>query len=91
MLDEDKRCLRIAAAGDLHYSEQRRDEAIEALAVLDGTADVVLLAGDLTPNGEPAQAAVLAEACAPALRRRARRARNRVRSRALRRCTPAPR
>jgi uncharacterized protein len=65
MRDDDKRCLRIAAAGDLHYSEQRREEAIEALAALDGGADLVLLAGDLTTHGEPEQAAVLAEACAP--------------------------
>ncbi len=64
MRDEDKRCLRIAAAGDLHYSEQRRDEARAALARLHGAADLVLLAGDLTTHGEPEQAAVLAEACA---------------------------
>jgi Icc-related predicted phosphoesterase len=61
----DRRCLRIAAAGDLHYSEQRRDEALEALANLDERADLLLLAGDLTTHGEPEQAAVLAEACAP--------------------------
>jgi Icc-related predicted phosphoesterase len=65
MREEDKRCLRIAAAGDLHYSEHRREEAIEAMAALDGGADLVLLAGDLTTHGEPEQAAVLAEACAP--------------------------
>jgi Icc-related predicted phosphoesterase len=64
MRDDDKRCLRIAAAGDLHYSEQRREEAIAAVAALDGAADLVLLAGDLTTHGEPEQAAVLAEACA---------------------------
>jgi Icc-related predicted phosphoesterase len=61
----DRRCLRIAAAGDLHYSEQRRDEALETLANLDERADLLLLAGDLTTHGEPEQAAVLAEACAP--------------------------
>jgi Icc-related predicted phosphoesterase len=61
----DKRCLRIAAAGDLHYSEQRRDEARRALAGVNEAADLVLLAGDLTTHGEPEQAAVLAEACAP--------------------------
>lgn len=60
-----KRCLRIAAAGDLHYAEQRREEAVQALAALNGTADLVLLAGDLTTHGEPEQAAVLADACAP--------------------------
>jgi Icc-related predicted phosphoesterase len=65
MRDDDKRCLRIAAAGDLHYTEQRREEARAALGALDGTADLVLLAGDLTTHGEPEQAAVMAEACAP--------------------------
>jgi Icc-related predicted phosphoesterase len=59
------RCLRIAAAGDVHCSESRRGEIAEAMASLEGTADLVLLAGDLTTHGEPAQAAVLAEACAP--------------------------
>jgi Icc-related predicted phosphoesterase len=64
MRDDDKRCLRIAAAGDLHYNEQRREEALETLAGLDARADLLLLAGDLTTHGEPEQAAVLAEACA---------------------------
>lgn len=59
------RCLRIAAAGDMHCSESRRSEIAEAMAALDGAADLVLLAGDLTTHGEPSQAAVLAEACAP--------------------------
>jgi len=59
-----KRCLRIAAAGDLHCSEQHREQIQEAFAGLQGMADVVLLAGDLTTHGEPEQGAVLAEACA---------------------------
>lgn len=58
-------CLRIAAAGDLHCSEQRRDEVAASLAALTGTADLVLLAGDLTTTGEPEQAQVLADACEP--------------------------
>jgi len=60
-----KRCLRIAAAGDIHCSESRRSEVAEAMAALEGTADLVLLAGDLTTHGEPDQGAVLADACAP--------------------------
>jgi Icc-related predicted phosphoesterase len=56
------RCLRIAAAGDIHCSEQRREQTQAAFAALAGSADVVLLAGDLTTHGEPAQGAVLAEA-----------------------------
>jgi uncharacterized protein len=57
------RCLRIAAAGDVHCCESRRDEIRRAIEAVDGAADLVLLAGDLTTHGEPAQAAVLAEAC----------------------------
>lgn len=60
---ERSRCLRIAAAGDLHCSEQRREEVAQSVAALDGTADLVLLAGDLTTLGEPEQGRVLAEAC----------------------------
>ncbi len=60
-----KRCLRIAAAGDVHCSESRRGEIAGAMAALEGTADLVLLAGDLTTHGEPEQASVLADACAP--------------------------
>jgi Icc-related predicted phosphoesterase len=58
-------CLRIAAAGDLHCSEDRREAVAQSLAALDGKADLVLLAGDLTTTGDPEQAQVLAGACAP--------------------------
>ena len=57
-------CLRIAAAGDVHCSEGRRDEIRRSIAALNGVADLVLLAGDLTTHGEPEQGAVLADACA---------------------------
>jgi uncharacterized protein len=56
-------CLRIAAAGDLHCSEHRRDEIGRAVDALNGAVDIVLLCGDLTTHGEPEQAAVLADAC----------------------------
>jgi uncharacterized protein len=58
------RCLRIAAAGDVHCSEQRREEIVAAVQEIGASADVVLFAGDLTTHGEPDQGAVLAEACA---------------------------
>jgi Icc-related predicted phosphoesterase len=58
------RCLRIAAAGDVHCSEQHRDEIDRTVRGLVGKADLVLFAGDLTTHGEPEQAAVLADACA---------------------------
>jgi Icc-related predicted phosphoesterase len=54
--------IRIAAAGDIHCSEARAERAIGAFAALEGTADLVLLAGDLTTLGEPGQAEVVAEA-----------------------------
>jgi Icc-related predicted phosphoesterase len=69
MLEQDPRGrsghLRIAAAGDLHCSEQHREQVARSLAGVAGVADLVLLAGDLTTTGEPEQAQVLAEACAP--------------------------
>jgi len=55
--------VRIAAAGDLHCSEANREQVAAAFDELDGRADVVLLAGDLTTHGEPEQAEVLADAC----------------------------
>jgi Icc-related predicted phosphoesterase len=64
MLDDGKRCLRIAAAGDLHCSPQRREEIHASITALNGVADLVLLAGDLTTHGEPEQGEVLADACA---------------------------
>jgi uncharacterized protein len=57
--------VRVAAAGDVHCSPVNRDATLAAFAGLDGRADLLLLAGDLTTHGEPEQAAVLAEACAP--------------------------
>src|SRR5436305_14022649 len=55
--------VRIAAAGDVHCNESSRDETARAFAEVDGTVDLILLAGDLTTHGEPEQAAVLADAC----------------------------
>src|SRR5947209_8802729 len=56
-------CLRIAAAGDVHCSESDRDAMRQTLDGLDPSADLLLLAGDLTTHGEPAQGRVLADAC----------------------------
>ncbi len=57
-------CLRIAAAGDIHCSEHHPEEVRRPFARLDPSADLLLLAGDLTTHGEPQQAQALAEACA---------------------------
>jgi Icc-related predicted phosphoesterase len=53
--------IRIAAAGDIHCSEEERARLQTAFAEADRQADVILLAGDLTTYGEPGQGAVLAE------------------------------
>lgn len=55
--------IRVAAAGDIHCDASSAAAVREAFAALEGNADLVLLAGDLTTHGEPGQAAVLADAC----------------------------
>lgn len=60
-----ERTIRVAAAGDIHCSPGRRGPIEEAFARIEGEADLVLLAGDLTTHGEPGDAGVLAEAVGP--------------------------
>ncbi|HZT86178.1 MAG TPA: metallophosphoesterase [Gaiellaceae bacterium] len=55
--------IRVAAAADIHASPASADRVERAFAELEGEADVVLLAGDLTTSGEPEQAEVVAAAC----------------------------
>ncbi|MBA2462499.1 MAG: metallophosphoesterase [Actinobacteria bacterium] len=55
--------IRIAAAADIHCSEPLREHITHAFEQAAESADLVLLAGDLTTHGEPEQAAVLADAC----------------------------
>jgi uncharacterized protein len=55
--------VRIAAAGDVHASEATRGHVEDAFAAVEHDADLILLAGDLTTQGEVAQAQVLADAC----------------------------
>ncbi len=55
--------IRVAAAADIHASDVSRERVERAFAELEGEADVVLLAGDLTTSGEPEQAEVIAAAC----------------------------
>jgi Icc-related predicted phosphoesterase len=61
------RPIRVAAAGDVHAEDANRDELARAFREVEGRADLVLLAGDLTTYGEPEQAALLAEICRPLL------------------------
>jgi Icc-related predicted phosphoesterase len=58
--------IRVAAAGDVHYGERDDDveRAAAAFGTLEGRADLVLLAGDLTTHGEPEQAQIVADAVA---------------------------
>lgn len=53
--------LRVAAAGDIHCSEEERARLENAFMGAERESDLILLAGDLTTYGEPEQAAVLAE------------------------------
>ena len=55
--------VRIAAAGDIHCSGSNRGRIEAAFAGLADTADLLLLAGDLTSHGDPAEADVLADVC----------------------------
>jgi uncharacterized protein len=53
--------IRVAAAGDIHCSEEERVRLENAFMDAERESDLVLLAGDLTTYGEPEQAAVLAD------------------------------
>jgi Icc-related predicted phosphoesterase len=55
--------LTVAAVGDVHASEERREHLVRAFGALGEEADLVLLAGDLTTHGLPEEAAALADAC----------------------------
>jgi Icc-related predicted phosphoesterase len=55
--------VRVAVAGDIHCSEANRAETAQAFAEIDGSVDLILLAGDLTTHGEAGQGRVLADAC----------------------------
>ncbi len=51
--------IRIAATGDLHFGKDSTGTLRLCLEQIDRDADALLLAGDLTKNGDPAQAEVL--------------------------------
>jgi Icc-related predicted phosphoesterase len=53
--------VRIAAVGDIHVGEDCRGRLRPHFMALEGKADVLLLAGDLTNYGNAAQALVLAD------------------------------
>jgi uncharacterized protein len=53
--------IRVAAAADIHCSEETRAQVGAAFEKVDADADLILLAGDLTTYGLPEQAQVLAD------------------------------
>jgi uncharacterized protein len=55
--------IKIAAAGDIHATVDHGSKLLEAFEAAAAEADVILLAGDLTTDGEPAEAEVLADVC----------------------------
>jgi Icc-related predicted phosphoesterase len=55
-----KRTLRVAATADLHYAKHSRGKMHDAFAEISGSADVLLLCGDLTEYGLPEEAEELA-------------------------------
>src|SRR5262249_57859955 len=63
-----KGALRIAATADLHYAKHSRGMMQEAFAEISGSADVLLLCGDLTENGLPEEAEALAADIRSAIR-----------------------
>lgn len=57
--------IRLAAVGDIHCGVETREEVRSQFASVREHADVLLLAGDLTRLGTPAEAEALADALAP--------------------------
>ena len=57
--------IKIAAGGDIHAAETHGPKLAEAFERAAAEADLILLAGDLTTDGEPAEAEILADACRP--------------------------
>ena len=55
--------IRVAAAGDIHAGSDQHDRIREAFEQIAESADLVLLAGDLTQHGQVDEAEVVADAC----------------------------
>src|SRR5436305_4725895 len=52
----EQRRLRVAATADIHYDKHSRGILNDAFADISGTADILLLCGDLTDYGLPEEA-----------------------------------
>lgn len=57
--------IRLAAVGDIHCGVETRDEVRSQFSTVGDHADALLLAGDLTRLGTPAEAEALAHALSP--------------------------
>src|SRR5437764_5447274 len=55
--------IKVAAAGDIHAGSGDHDRVREAFERIEGQADLVLLAGDLTERGQVDEVCVVADAC----------------------------
>jgi len=53
--------IKIAAAGDLHFDRNSKDSLAQHFNFLNHSADLLLLAGDLTQTGHPEEMEVLAQ------------------------------
>ena len=58
--ERPERPIRIAAIGDLHIQTYVPEQLADALTTLDGAADVLVLAGDLTESGRIAEVDLVA-------------------------------
>lgn len=58
---DDHRQMLIAAVGDIHYTKTSKGKLHDLFVDASSSADVLLLAGDLTDYGLPEEASVLAE------------------------------
>ncbi len=59
--DQQSQKIRIAALGDLHIQETDHGKWKDLFREIDGKADILLLAGDLTHTGDEAEAQILLE------------------------------
>lgn len=57
--------MRIAAVGDLHVGRDSAGSLADGFVDLDERADLLMLAGDLTTHGDPAQAEILVRELGP--------------------------
>jgi Icc-related predicted phosphoesterase len=60
-MEEDQKKVRIAAVGDIHVQESEKGKWKEYFEKISRSADVLLIAGDLTHTGDESEAEVLLE------------------------------